>query len=174
MGLPEFPHNVNEQSRQVEQLSSKVILYAGKSNTVMSNRVGRLLGLPVIYPVTLFSDGESHAKLPSTIGYDTFPFVIQSTCPPHVERYQYQVELMLDAIRRSSGSYLSHVTAIFPYLGYARQERKDGPRVPIAAKITLSDIENARAGRIMTIDVHNSVVEGFVNIPFDNLFASYI
>ena len=114
-----------------------------------------------------FSDGENYVQIDENVrGADVF--VIQPTCPP-VNDHLMELLIMLDAFKRSSAS---RVTAVLPYYGYARQDRKDKPRVPITSKLVADLITAAGADRVLTIDLHAAQIQGFFNIPVDHLFAA--
>jgi ribose-phosphate pyrophosphokinase len=114
-----------------------------------------------------FSDGESYVQILDNVrGADVF--VIQPTSPP-VNDNLMELLIMLDAFKRSSAS---RVTAVLPYYGYARQDRKDKPRVPITSKLVADLITAAGADRVLTLDLHASQIQGFFNIPVDHLFAA--
>ncbi len=113
-----------------------------------------------------FPDGETKVKIQETVrGYKTY--VIQPTCPP-VNDNLIELCLILDALKRASAS---NITAVIPYFGYSRQERKAEARVPISAKLAASYIEKAGANRVVTMDIHAGATQGFFEIPVDNLFA---
>ena len=95
-------------------------------------------------------------------------FAIQPTCNP-VERNLFELLLMIDALKRASAG---RITAVLPYYGYARQDRKDKPRVPISAKLVASLLERAGADRILSLDLHAAQIQGFFDIPVDHLFAA--
>jgi len=114
-----------------------------------------------------FSDGENYVQVDENVrGADVF--VIQPTCPPGNDALM-ELLIMLDAFKRSSAR---RVTAVIPYYGYARQDRKDKPRVPITAKLVADLITAAGADRVLTLDLHAAQIQGFFNIPVDHLFAA--
>ena len=114
-----------------------------------------------------FSDGENYVQIDENVrGADIF--VIQPTCPP-VNDQLMELLIMLDAFKRSSAR---RVTAVIPYYGYARQDRKDKPRVPITSKLVADLITAAGADRVLTLDLHAAQIQGFFNIPVDHLFAA--
>lgn len=114
-----------------------------------------------------FSDGENYVQIDENVrGADIF--VIQPTCPP-VNDGLMELLIMLDAFKRSSAR---RVTAVIPYYGYARQDRKDKPRVPITSKLVADLITAAGADRVLTLDLHAAQIQGFFNIPVDHLFAA--
>ena len=116
-----------------------------------------------------FSDGELRVEIGASVrGHDVF--VIQSTCSPANNTFM-QLCLMLDALKRASAS---RITAVIPYYGYARQDRKVSPRAPISAKMVADFLSVAGAQRIVTIDLHAGQIQGFFNCPVDNLFASSV
>ena len=115
-----------------------------------------------------FSDGEHYVQIDENVrGADVF--VIQPTCPPSVNDHLMELLIMLDAFKRSSAR---RITAVLPYYGYARQDRKDKPRVPITAKLVADLIGSAGADRVLTLDLHAAQIQGFFNIPVDHLFAA--
>ena len=117
--------------------------------------------------VETFSDGESKVEVKENVrGGDVF--VIQSTCAPGNDNLM-EMLLMLDAFKRASAK---RITAVMPYFGYARQDRKVAPRVPISAKLVADLITTAGASRILTMDLHSGQIQGFFNIPVDNLYAT--
>jgi len=115
-----------------------------------------------------FSDGETYVQIDENVrGADVF--IIQPTCPPSVNDHLMELLIMLDAFKRSSAR---RITAVIPYYGYARQDRKDKPRVPITAKLAADLISAAGADRVLTLDLHAAQIQGFFNIPVDHLFAA--
>jgi len=116
--------------------------------------------------VSRFSEGEIRVKINENVrGKDVF--VVQPTCPPTNDNLM-ELLIMIDAIKRSSAQ---RITAVIPYFGYARQDRKDQPRVPITAKLVANLITTAGANRVLTMDLHAGQIQGFFDIPLDNLFA---
>lgn len=117
--------------------------------------------------VTSFPDGESFVKINENIrGQDVF--IVQSTCTP-TNHHLMELLIMIDAARRASAN---RITAVMPFYGYARQDRKDQPRVPITAKLVANLLVAAGANRILTMDLHSQQIQGFFDIPVDHLFAS--
>ena len=115
-----------------------------------------------------FSDGEHYVQIDENVrGADVF--VIQPTCPPWVNDHLMELLIMLDAFKRSSAR---RITAVLPYYGYARQDRKDKPRVPITAKLAADLISTAGADRVLTLDLHAAQIQAFFDIPVDHLFAA--
>lgn len=145
------------------------VLLTGRSNPKLAKEIGKLLGIEVHEPVTVFSDGEIRVKITPNIRR-RHVYIIQPTCPPEVNNYIMELALMIDAARRASAS---EIIAVVPYFGYARQDRKEMPRVPISSSLVANIIEAAGADRIVTIDIHSEQQEGFVDCPWDNLYASY-
>jgi len=148
-------------------LDTPLAIFAGRSNLALSRAIaeeyGTDLGEVTIRP---FSDGELYVKYEQSIrGEDVF--VIQSTPPPGDTIME--LLLLLDAAKRASAK---RVTAVMPYFGYARQDRKDQPRVSIASKMIANILSKAGADRILTMDLHASQIQGFFDIPVDHLYAS--
>lgn len=148
--------------------SNGFILLTGTANLKLAQDVARVLGRDVDETVTVFSDGEKRIIIPENLRKRDV-FIIQPTCPP-VDTNIMELLLIIDAAKRSSASEIS---AVIPYFGYSRQDRKDRPRVPISASIIARLIEFAGADRIVTVDIHSEQEPGFVEIPWDNLYASY-
>src|SRR6266508_4347316 len=114
----------------------------------------------------MFSDSEIRVQINENVrGKDVFLF--QSCCDP-VNKHVMELLLMLDALKRSSAY---RITAVIPYYGYGRQDRKDQPRVPISAKLVADLITTAGADRVLTMDLHAGQIQGFFNIPFDHIYA---
>ena len=114
-----------------------------------------------------FPNGETFARIEENVrGEDTY--VVQSTCPP-VNQNIMELFIMIDALRRASAS---RITAVLPFYGYARQDRKDQPRVPISAKLIANLLVSAGANRILTVDLHAQQIQGFFDIPVDHLYAA--
>lgn len=142
-------------------------VFAGNANRPLAEEICRYLKRPLgDAEVRDFSDGETWVKINENIRGDDI-FVIQSTNAP--ARNIMELLVMLDALRRSSPR---RVTAVVPYFGYARQDRKDQARVPITAKLMANLITTAGADRMLTMDLHSAQIQGFFDIPFDHLFAS--
>ena len=148
--------------------SNGFVLLTGTANLKLAHDVAKILGKNVDETVTVFADGEKRIIIPENLRKRDV-FIIQPTCPP-VDANIMELFLMIDAAKRSSAS---EVSAVIPYFGYSRQDRKDRPRVPISASIISRLIEYAGADRIVTIDIHSEQEPGFVEIPWDNLYASY-
>ena len=143
-------------------------LFAGNSNPALAQSVASYLGLPLGRArVERFSDGEIQVEIQENVrGLDCF--VLQSTSAP-ANRHLMELLIMVDALRRSSAR---RVTAVMPYYGYARQDRKVAPRVPITAKLVADLISVAGTDRVLCIDLHAGQIQGFFNIPVDNLYAT--
>ncbi len=145
-------------------------LLAGNANRALAQEVSSSLGIGLCdAAVDRFSDGEIRVRIRETVrGADVF--VIQPTCPP-VNEHLMELLLMIDAVRRASART---VIAVIPYYGYARQDRKHTGRVPISARLVANLIETAGADRVLTMDLHAGQIQGFFNIPVDNLRADWI
>ncbi len=114
-----------------------------------------------------FADGETHLQIQENVrGADVF--VVQPTCTP-VDQHLMELLLMIDAFKRASAE---RITAVLPYYGYARQDRKDRPRMPISAKLVASLLERAGASRVLAVDLHAAQIQGFFDIPVDHLFSA--
>ena len=145
-----------------------VKIFAGSSNRGLAKAICEFLGVSVALASTRrFSDGEINVDIQENVrGGDVF--VIQSTSTPGNDHLM-ELLLMLDALKRASSG---RITAVIPYYGYARQDRKVAPRAPISAKLVADLLETAGASRIMTMDLHAGQIQGFFNIPVDNLYAA--
>lgn len=143
-------------------------LLAGNANRPLAEEIARELGLPLAdAEVSRFSDGEVFVQINENVrGADVF--VIQPTCPP-VNDSLMELLVMLDALKRASAQ---RITAVLPYYGYARQDRKVQPRVPISAKLVADLVTAAGAHRVLALDLHAGQIQGFFNIPVDHLFAA--
>ena len=143
-------------------------LFSGNSNPALAQSVASYLGVPPGRArVERFSDGEIQVEIQENVrGLDCF--VVQSTSAP-ANRHLMELLIMVDALRRSSAR---RVTAVIPYYGYARQDRKVAPRVPITAKLVADLIAVAGTDRVLCIDLHAGQIQGFFNIPVDNLYAT--
>ena len=143
-------------------------LFTGNAHKKLAQEVVDYLGIPVgDATVTTFSDGEIMVRINENVrGADVF--VLQPTCMP-VNYNIMELLLMIDALKRASAK---RITAVIPYYGYARQDRKVQPRVPISAKLVADLITAAGTSRILTVDLHAAQIQGFFNIPVDNLYAS--
>ncbi|HKD08348.1 MAG TPA: ribose-phosphate pyrophosphokinase [Bryobacteraceae bacterium] len=144
----------------------RIKIFTGSANPALAEQMCRHLGLELgQVKLKKFSDGEINLQILENVrGADCF--VVQPTCSP-VEFHLMEVYCMLDALKRSSAE---RITAVIPYYGYGRQDRKDKPRVPISAKLVASLLEKAGADRIMALDLHAAQIQGFFDIPVDHLF----
>lgn len=155
-----------------ELLKEKVgdfVLLTGTSNLPLAEKIGKLLGKTVHQPVTKFADGEIRVQIPVNIRRGSV-VIIQPTCPPDIDGSIMELLLMLDAAKRASAE---EIIVLLPYFGYARQDRKDRPRVPVSASLIGNLLQFAGADKICTLDIHSDQSQGFVRIPWDNLFGSY-
>jgi ribose-phosphate pyrophosphokinase len=143
---------------------------SGNANPALASAICAALGIELGGAVVKsFSDGEIWVQIEENVrGNDVF--VVQPTCTP-VERHLMELILMIDALKRASAD---RITAVLPYYGYARQDRKDRSRVPISAKVVASMLERAGADRILSLDLHAAQIQGFFDIPVDHLFATSV
>jgi ribose-phosphate pyrophosphokinase len=143
-------------------------IFAGNSNPPLAEEISKYLEVPLGNAVVeTFSDGESKVEIKENVrGADVF--VLQSTSAPGNNNLM-ELLLMLDAFKRASAK---RITAVIPYYGYARQDRKVVPRVPISAKLIADLITTAGASRMLTLDLHSGQIQGFFNVPVDNLYAT--
>ena len=142
-------------------------IFSGTANIDLAKNIAKSLKVPLgNIMVTRFSEGEVRVKINEDVrGRDVF--IIQPTCPP-VNDNVMELLIMLDAFWRASAR---RITAVLPYYGYARQDRKDQPRVPITAKLMANIITEAGADRALTMDLHAQQIQGFFDIPVDHLYA---
>ncbi len=145
----------------------KLAVFSGNANLKLAEAICRYLRVKLgTALISRFSEGEICVQIQENVrGKDVF--VIQSTCPPTNDNLM-ELLIMIDALKRASAA---RITAVLPYYGYARQDRKDQPRVPITAKLVADLITVAGASRLLTIDLHAGQIQGFFNIPVDHLFA---
>ena len=145
-----------------------LVIFSGNSNPVLTKKICNYLEVPVgKAAVKTFSDGEIQIEIQENVRSKDI-FVVQSTCAP-VNNNLMELLLMIDALKRSSSS---RITAVLPYFGYSRQDKKVAPRVPISAKLVANMLTMAGANRIITLDLHAGQIQGFFDIPVDNLFAA--
>jgi ribose-phosphate pyrophosphokinase len=145
-----------------------IFIFSGNSNPALAQRICDYLQVPLGgAKVTTFSDGEIQIEILENVRSKDV-FVVQSTCEP-VNDSLVELLLMIDAFKRSSAR---RITAVLPYYGYSRQDKKVAPRVPISAKLVADMITVAGAHRVITMDLHAGQIQGFFNIPVDNLFAA--
>src|SRR5208283_4831143 len=155
--------------KQVRMMDpDRIKIFTGNANPPLAQEICDFLGLPLgLSSVKTFADGEIYLQLHENVrGADVF--VVQPTCKP-VDRNLMELLLMIDALKRASAD---RITAVLPYYGYARQDRKDKPRVPISAKLVAALLETAGADRVLTLDLHAAQIQGFFRVPVDHLFAS--
>ena len=145
-------------------------IFTGNANPGLAKEICDLMNIPLGNAVvSRFSDGEINVQIMDNVrGCDVF--VVQPTASP-VNRHLMELLIMIDAFKRASAA---RITAVLPYYGYSRQDRKVQPRVPITAKLVADLITTAGANRVLTIDLHAGQIQGFFNIPVDNLFAASV
>ena len=150
------------------RFGNEIKIFAGNSNIPLAESICRYLKLPLgKAAVETFSDGETRVEVKENVrGSDVF--VVQSTSAPGNDHLM-EVLLLLDAFKRASAK---RMTAVIPYYGYSRQDRKVLPRVPISAKLVADLLTTAGASRILTLDLHSGQIQGFFNVPVDNLYAT--
>ncbi len=150
----------------MSQTSFKI--FTGNSNPVLAQKVAAYLKVPIgDITVKKFSDGETFVKINENVrGADVF--IVHSTCAPANESLM-ELLVMIDAFKRASAD---RITAVMPYYGYARQDRKDSPRTPISARLVADLLQAAGVHRIFSLDLHAPQIQGFYNIPVDHLFAA--
>ncbi|MBZ5678278.1 MAG: ribose-phosphate pyrophosphokinase [Acidobacteriia bacterium] len=143
-------------------------VFSGNANPVLAKEICYELGCQLaVANVKQFSDGEVHLQIQENVrGADVF--VVQPTCRP-VDHHLMELLLMTDALKRASAE---RITAVLPYYGYGRQDRKDRPRMPISARLVASLIERAGADRVLALDLHAAQIQGFFDVPVDHLFAA--
>jgi len=146
----------------------KIRIFSGNSNPGLAKKICEVLSVPLGNAgVKTFSDGEVMVEIGENVrGRDVY--VVQSTCAP-TNNNLMELLVMTDALKRASAST---ITAVIPYYGYARQDRKAAPRTPISAKLVADLVTTAGVDRVVTIDLHAAQIQGFFNIPVDNLYAA--
>ncbi len=143
-------------------------IFSGSSNPLFASNTAKCLNTKLgNIEISRFADGEIFIQIKENVR-GLHVFVIQSACPPVNENYM-ELFLMLDALKRASAQ---EITLVMPYYGYSRQDRKSAPRVPISAKCVADMSAAAGANRLLVVDLHAPQIQGFFNIPVDNLFAS--
>jgi len=164
MGTDEKP----ERKPQRARVDDKFKIFCGTANEALADEVCAFLGLTRGQAhITRFKDGECYVQIQENVrGADVF--VMQPTCRP-VDEHLMELLLMMDALKRASAR---RITAVIPYYGYARQDRKDKPRVPISSKLVADLLTTAGADRALVVDLHAPQLQGFFNIPVDHLFGS--
>lgn len=150
------------------RISTEMKVLTGSAHRVLAERICAYIGVPLgDATVTSFPDGETYVKINENIrGRDLF--IVQPTCPPTNQNLM-ELLIMVDAVRRASAA---RITAVIPFFGYARQDRKDQPRVPITAKLIANLLTAAGVNRVLTMDLHAQQVAGFFDIPVDHLYAA--
>lgn len=148
-------------------MESELLVFSGNANPKLAENICRYLDVPLgSAMIGRFSDGETRVEIDSNVrGRDVF--LIQPTCAPTNEHIM-ELLMMTDALKRASAQ---RITAVVPYYGYGRQERKSAPRTPISAKLVANLIESAGAQRLLTLELHTGAIQGFFNIPVDHLFS---
>ena len=143
-------------------------IFSGSSNMPLAQAIAASIGLQLgKSTVSAFPDGETFVKIEEKVrGEDVF--LVQSTAPP-TNHHLMEMFIMMDALRRASAA---RITAVLPFYGYARQDRKDQPRVPITAKLVANLLVAAGANRVLTMDLHAQQIQGFFDIPVDHLYAA--
>jgi ribose-phosphate pyrophosphokinase len=146
----------------------RIVLVSGTSNPAVANKISEFLDVALVNPqLRRFANGEIYCEIEKNVrGSDVF--LIQSLCNP-VNDNLMELLIMIDALKRASAA---SITAVIPHYGYARQDRKASPRTPITAKLVADMLTAAGATRVITMDLHAGQIQGFFNIPFDNIFAS--
>lgn len=144
------------------------VLLTGRSNPALAHAIGRFLKTDVDEPISIFSDGEIRVRISHNMRRRKV-FIIQPTATP-VNDHLMELTFMIDAAKRASAA---EVTAVIPYYGYARQDRKEMSRVPVSASVVSSMLTNAGADRIVTVDIHSEQQVGFIQKPWDNLHGNY-
>jgi len=147
--------------------NGQMLLFSGNGNRKLAEEIAKTLGTKLSPAMTgKFSEGETRVQIKDDArGKDVF--IIQPTCPPVNDNFM-ELLILIDALRRASAR---RITAVLPYYGYARQDRKDQPRVPITAKLVANLITTSGTNRVLTIDLHAGQIQGFFDIPLDNLYA---
>jgi ribose-phosphate pyrophosphokinase len=145
-----------------------VKIFSGTSNPVLARSICAYVGVePGKCSVSAFPDGETFVKIEENVRGDDV-YIVQSTCPP-TNHNLMELFIIMDALRRASAM---RITAVLPFYGYARQDRKDQPRVPITAKLVANLLVAAGANRVLTMDLHAQQIQGFFDIPVDHLYAA--
>ena len=144
-------------------------IFTGTSNSDLANEVAKILGMKIsAADIGYFSDGEIKVEIEENVrGHDTF--IIQPTCAP-TNKNLMELMLLADALKRSSAS---RITAVIPYYGYARQDRRvRSARVPISAKVVADMLHSVGIDRVLTVDLHSETIQGFFDMPADNVYAT--
>jgi len=148
--------------------SNRLKVFTGNSNPALAHEICADMGMDLgACALRTFSDGEIYLQIQENVrGQDCF--VVQATCTP-VDRNIMELLLMMDALKRASAD---RITAVLPYYGYARQDRKDKPRVPVSARLIADLLVTAGANRVLALDLHAAQIQGFFNVPVDHLFST--
>ena len=156
----------NQNSHDFDPSTLKI--FTGNANPELGDKVASALGIKLGHcKLSTFADGEIQIEIQESVrGKDVF--VLQSTCPP-VNQHAMELFILLDALKRASAA---SITAVIPYYGYARQDRKVAPRAPISAKLVADLLVSAGATRVVSVDLHAAQIQGFFNVPVDHLFAT--
>ena len=151
-------------------MESDLLIFSGSANPELANKIAQYLDVPLGSAlIGRFSDGETRIEIESNVrGRDVF--IIQPTCAPANENIM-ELVIIIDALRRASAQ---RITAVVPYYGYSRQERKSAPRTPITAKLVADLMVSSGVHRILTIELHTGAIQGFFNIPVDHLYSKPI
>ncbi|HEX3106460.1 MAG TPA: ribose-phosphate pyrophosphokinase, partial [Terriglobales bacterium] len=162
------PDEKHDRKPHRARVDDKFKIFCGTANQPLADEVCAFLGMTRGQAlVTRFADGEAYVQIQENVrGADVF--VLQPTCRP-VDQHLMELLLMMDALKRASAR---RITAVIPYYGYARQDRKDRPRAPISSKLVADLLTTAGAHRALIVDLHAPQLQGFFNIPVDHLFAS--
>jgi ribose-phosphate pyrophosphokinase len=158
----------NKTNSLAKSFVDDYVILTGRANPELARKVGKLLKKEVHDTITIFSDGETRIRIPVNLRRRQV-IIIQPTAPP-VNDHVIELIFLIDAAKRASAS---EIIAVVPYFGYARQDRKEMPRVPISSSVVSRLIENTGANAILTIDIHSEQQEGSINGPWDNLYGSY-
>ena len=167
--LPDRPRPLLRRKRAKSYTEDKRFkIFSGSSNLPLAEEICKFVGVPLgEVRLQRFSDGEVYFQLLENVrGADVF--VVQPTCYP-VDQHLLELLIMIDALKRASAR---RITVVVPYYGYARQDRKDRPRVAISSKLVADLLTTAGANRALLVDLHAAQIQGFFNIPVDHLFAS--
>jgi ribose-phosphate pyrophosphokinase len=148
-------------------MTPELKIFSGNSNLALAKKVAELAGVELGHcQISNFADGEIQIEIHESVrGHNVF--LLQSTSPPVNQNYM-ELFIMLDALKRASAN---HITAVVPYYGYARQDRKVAPRAPISAKCVADLLTTAGAQRVVSVDLHAAQIQGFFNVPVDHLFG---
>ncbi|MEA3187878.1 MAG: ribose-phosphate pyrophosphokinae [Chthoniobacter sp.] len=151
----------------MQRSTSELKIFSGSAHLALAQQIAAFVGVPLgDATVSSFPDGETYVKINENVrGRDVF--IVQPTCPPSNQNLM-ELLILTDAARRASAS---RITAVIPFFGYARQDRKDQPRVPITAKLIANLLVAAGVNRVLTVDLHAQQVAGFFDIPVDHLYA---